>query len=239
MPRMTVTGSIDPLLSVVLEPGETIHAERNAMVAMDASLSLTGGARGGIFSALTRKLLNDETFFQQRIEAVGDVPGEVLLTPSLPGDVVILECGSSQYMLSDGSYLASDSGVELETKTQSLGRALLGNSGGLFIIRTKGNGQVAVSGFGSIRTLELDGSRELFVDNGHLVAWDASLGYELAIDTAGRGFFGKLVHSQTTGEGIVLKFSGRGKVLVCSRNKGGMLDWIFSQMPTDKAVKNE
>lgn len=70
MPSITVSGSIDPLLSVVLNKGESIFAERNAMVSMDATLALTGRAKGGFFSALSRKVLNDESFFQQKIEAV-------------------------------------------------------------------------------------------------------------------------------------------------------------------------
>ncbi len=238
MPRMTVTGSIDPLLSVCLEKGECIYAERNAMVSMDAALALTGRAKGGLFSALSRKILNDESFFQQKIEAV-DGPGEVLLTPTLPGDVAILETGEHQYMIADGSYLASTESVELSAKTQGLGRALLGNSGGFFVLCTEGAGQVAVSGFGSMRAIDLDGSRSVYVDNGHLAAWDAALDYELAVNTSKQGFFGKIFHSQTSGEGIVLKFTGRGRIYVCSRNRGGFVDWLFSQMPQEKAVKNE
>lgn len=238
MTKMTVTGSVDPLLNVSLEDGETVYAERNAMVAMDANLSLTGRAKGGVFSALARKVLNDETFFQQQIKADNGA-GDVLLTPTLPGDIAILDIGFNQYMISDGAYLASTEEVDLEVKTQSLGRALLGDSGGLFIMKTDGKGQVAVSGFGSMRKIELNGFKEVFVDNGHLVAWDAALKYELALNTANKGFFGKLLHSQTSGEGVVLKFSGTGTLYVCSRNKGGLLDWILSSMPQDKAVKNE
>lgn len=80
MTTMTVSGSIDPLVSVRLEKGDCVYAERNSMVSMDGGLALTGRARGGFFTALSRKILNDETFFQQKIEAV-DGPGEVLLTP--------------------------------------------------------------------------------------------------------------------------------------------------------------
>lgn len=170
MPRITVSGSIDPLLSVVLDKGESIFAERNAMVSMDSTLALTGRAKGGLFSALSRKVLNDESFFQQKIEAV-DGPGEVLLTPTLPGDVAVLQTGERQYMIADGAYLASTEDVELNAKTQGIGRALLGNSGGFFVIRTGGTGEVAVSGFGSMRAIDLDGSRSVYVDNGHLVAW--------------------------------------------------------------------
>ncbi len=36
----------------------------------------------------------------------------------------------------------------------------------------------------------------------------------------------------------MLKFRGTGKVLVCSRNKGGFLDWILGNMPAQKTVEN-
>lgn len=238
MARFETDGSIDPILRVTLDPGESICAESNSMVAMDRSLSLKGATRGGFFKSLARKVLNDENFFQQVIEA-GDRAGEVLLAPNLPGDVRLLEVGDRQYMLSDGAFLASSSGVELSTKTQSIGRALFGDSGGFFLMETEGRGTVAVSGFGSVREIRVTPDRPMTVDNGHVVAWDASLDYELTINSSRSGLMGKILHSQLSGEGILLKFKGEGVVLVCSRNKGGFLDWIFSQQPTDKAVKND
>lgn len=76
--RFEITGSVDPLLSVTLEKGEKVLAESNAMVAMDGDLSLKGRSRGGIMKSLARKLLNDESFFQQYVEAEKG-PGSVLL----------------------------------------------------------------------------------------------------------------------------------------------------------------
>lgn len=236
--RFEITGSVDPLLSVTLEKGEKVLAESNAMVAMDGDLSLKGRSRGGIMKSLARKLLNDESFFQQYVEAEKG-PGSVLLAPNIPGDIRILDVGEHQYMVSDGAFLAATEEVELEVKSQGLGRAFLGDSGGFFVMTTDGRGQIAVSGFGSVRELEVKEGQSLIVDNGHLVAWDASLDYELSLNTSHSGLFGKLVNSQITGEGIVLKFRGQGKVIVCSRNKGGFIDWIFAQEKTDKAVKND
>lgn len=209
MAAFEITGGIDPLLAVTLEKGEAILAESNAMVAMDTALSLKGKTRGGLMGSIARKFMNDETFFQQRIEA-DDQAGTVLLAPNLPGDVRILDVGPAQYLLSDGAFLAC----------------------------TEGSGRIAVSGFGSIRELDVTPERPITVDNGHLVAWDARLSYDLSINTGKSGFLGKLVNSQTTGEGVVLKFRGTGKVLVCSRNKGGFLDWILGNMPAQKTVEN-
>lgn len=237
MVRFEVEGGVDPLLLVRLEKGDAVATESNAMVAMDRSLTLKGKTRGGFFGSIARKFLNEETFFQQWVEAE-DEPGEVMLAPNLPGDVRILDVGDRQYCLSDGAFLASMSEVGITTKAQGLGRALFGGNGGFFIMATEGRGRVAVSGFGSIREIEVTEDRPINVDNGHLVAWDASLDYELTLNTSRSGLLGKLVQSQITGEGVALKFQGTGKVLVCSRNKGSFLDWILSSRPTEKAAQN-
>lgn len=238
MPKFEISGGVDPLLAVTLEPGEKILAESNAMVAMDGSLALKGTSRGGVLKSLARKVLNEETFFQQEIQAQDEV-GTVLLAPNIPGDIQLLAVGERQYRLADGAFLASTEGVELETKLQKLGNALLGDNGGFFVIKTQGQGQLAVGGFGSIRTLTVKPGQSLLVDNGHLVAWDDALDYELTLNTAKSGLFGKILHSQITGEGIVLKFKGEGNIYVCSRNQGGFIDWILNNKNTEKAPKNE
>ena len=40
---------------------------------------------------------------------------------------------------------------------------------------------------------------------------------------------GRLVNSVTSGEGVVLRFSGKGrKVVICSRNKDNFIAWMRS-----------
>ena len=238
MVTFEISGGVDPLLTAHLERDDSIMAESNAMVAMDTTLSLVGKARGGMMESLSRKFLNDESFFQQRIRAE-DGPGDVTLAPNIPGDVRILDVGYAQYCLSDGCWLASTAAVNLHTKTQSIGRALFGNSGGLFILTTEGRGQVAVSGFGSMKEIEVKPGHPVIVDNGHVVAWDTSLAYELSLSTGKSGLLGKAVNSQLTGEGIVIRFSGRGKVLICSRNRRCFLDWIYAEMPIENDGKKK
>ncbi|MGN1150031.1 MAG: AIM24 family protein [Sutterella sp.] len=100
-----------------------------------------------------------------------------------------------------------------------------------FIMQATGHGILAVSGFGSLAEVEVTRDKPVLVDNGHLVAWDADLKYEVAISTAHKGFFGTMVESVTSGEGVVLKFSGTGKVIVGSRNRTEFLNWIIGKMP--------
>ncbi len=229
MPVFTTTGDIDPFLHVSLRRGEKIFCESDAMVMMEANLELRGKMQGGLGGALMRRLAGGESFFQQHIEAVnGD--GDCLLSPCLPGAMQIIDCGKVQYILNDGAFVASDSSIELKMRTQSVGNAMFAQSGGLFVMETSGNGQVIVSGFGSMFQLDVTPGKDVIIDNSHVVCWDNTLRYEISVTTgAKQGGFGgmvsNLVNSVTSGEGIVLRFSGNGKVFICSRNRDNFLEW--------------
>jgi uncharacterized protein (TIGR00266 family) len=197
------------------------------MVMMESTLDLKGKMKGGLGAALMRTFANGESFFQQHIEAArGD--GDCLLSPTLPGAMQIVDCApGSQYIVSDGAFVAASSGVDLKVRTQSLGNALFAQSGGFFVTETTGSGQVVVSGFGSMSMLEVEPGKDAIIDNSHVVAWDSTLRYEVSITTGtSGGFLGNLINSQTSGEGIVLRFSGRGKIYVCSRNRAAFKAWM-------------
>jgi len=226
MPVFTVTGDVDPFLHVSMRQGETIYCESDAMVMMESTLDLKGKMKGGLGSALMRTFANGESFFQQHIEATrGD--GDCLLSPTLPGAMQIVDVGPNNYIISDGAFVAATSQVDLRVRTQSLGNALFADSGGFFVTETGGKGQVAVSGFGSMSMLEVEPGKDAIIDNSHVVCWDSSLKYEISITTGtSGGFLGNLINSQTSGEGMVLRFSGRGKVYVCSRNRKAFKAWM-------------
>ncbi len=231
MATFTITGEEDPFLHVSLRQGEKIFCESNSMVMMEANLELKGKMNGGFAAALMRRFANGESFFQQEIVAVNG-SGDCLLASSLPGAMQVLEVGANQYMLSDGAFVAAESGVELKVRTQNIGNALFANTGGFFLMETSGQGQLAIGGFGSVFVLDVEPGKDVVIDNAHVVCWDSRLRYELSMATSNKntGFLGNLVNSLTSGEGIVLRFSGAGKVMVCSRNRESFLSWISSKV---------
>lgn len=230
MPIFTVTGDVDPFLHVSLRKGETIFCESDAMVMMEAPLDLTGSMQGGLVRAAMRRLANGESFFQQRIEAKrGD--GDCLLAPNMPGGMQVLDVGARQYRMSDGAYVAATERIEVNARMQSLGNALFGGTGGFFIGETQGDGQVVVGGFGSLFTLDVAPGKDIVIDNGHVVAWDSTLRYEIAASTSqSQGLLRNLTNSVTSGEGVVLRFSGQGQVIVCSRNLQSFLAWLAEKL---------
>lgn len=229
--EFNIVGQGDPFLHVKLNKGEKLICESDAMVMMESNLELKGEMRGGFFQALGRRLANGESFFQQSIEAVHG-GGETLLSPDLPGDILLLDCGQGrQYRMNDGAFLASSDGVKITAKSQGIGQALFGGTGGFFIGETSGDGRLAIAGFGTIFELEVSPNMPVIIDNNHVVAWDYNLHYEISLSTSkSKGFFGNLVNSVTSGEGIVTKFTGSGKVIVCSRNRSAFVGWLGSQI---------
>lgn len=239
MTVFTSTGDVDPFLHVALKQGDEIYCESDAMVMMEATLDLKGSMNGGIGRALLRSFANGESFFQQKIKAErGD--GDCLLSPVLPGALQIIDVGQRQYLLNDGAFVAATSGTEIKVRTQSIGNALFAQSGGFFVMETAGTGQVVVSGFGSMFELEVASGKDIIIDNSHVVCWDNTLHYEISVTTGSSGsglgaMFGNLVNSVTSGEGIVLRFSGVGKVFACSRNRDAFVEWMKKETSGSKS----
>lgn len=231
MTTFTSVGGTDPFLHVSMRRGDRIYCESNAMVMMEDTLELKGKLQGGFLQALARTFANDESLFQQHIEAVhGD--GDCLLSPNLDGDIQILDVGVRQYMLSDGAFVAATSGVDVRARMNTgIGNALFGGTGGFLVMATSGQGQLVVSGFGSLFELDVVPGKDTIIDNGHVVCWDSTLQYELSTSTQrSGGLLGSLVNSVTGGEGLVLRFRGAGKVVVCSRNRANYLTWLTSKL---------
>jgi uncharacterized protein (AIM24 family) len=158
--------------------------------------------------------------------------GDCLLSPTLPGAVEVLEVGATSYMLTDGAFVAAESGVALTVRTQNIGSAMFGQTGGFFICEASGMGKLAVSGFGSSFVLDVEPGKNIVIDNAHVVAWDSRLRHEISVATqSSGGLLGQLVNSVTSGEGMVLKFSGIGKVIICSRNRSTFAAWLAKLLP--------
>lgn len=233
MATFQFTNGQDPFLHARLEKGEIIYSESNSMVMMDATLDLEGKMNGGFFQSAMRKFTNDNSFFRQKITATRG-EGDILLSQRLPGAIMILNVSANaNYYLNDGAFLACEQNVDTRAKTQSIGKALFGSTGGFIITEATGQGKLAVGGFGDMFEVEVVAGKDIIIDNNHVVAWDKNLNYNVSISTSkGKGFFGNLLNSQLSGEALVTRFSGNGKVYICSRNKMDFAAWISSLIIT-------
>lgn len=191
---------------VMLEANESIRAEGGAMMSMTPNIDLQSKIQGG-FGKMIGRMVTGESAFQSTFTATNG-PGEVVLAPSLPGDIVQVDVSADPLMVTSGSYLAGSTALEMETVASM--KSFFGAEG-LFMMRIRGQGPLLLSSYGAIRAVRLEQGQAYIVDTGHLVAFSASMGYNLR--KAAKGLLGTI----TSGEGIVAELTGPGTIYTQTR----------------------
>ena len=208
-----------------LNPGETFVSEAGAMYRasanMDIDVTTKTRGKGGFFSGLKR-LLGGESFFMSTYQVLDGNPGEVGLAPTHQGEIKAVPLdGSKAWLCAGGSYLGSTPGLHIDTEWQGFKGFFTGES--IFFVVVEGRGMLLVEAFGRVSEIEV--TEELIVDTGHLVAFEDTLDYE--ITKAGRSW----INTWLAGEGLVMKFSGHGKILVQSHNPNEFGKTIGPRLP--------
>ncbi|GIV66088.1 MAG: TIGR00266 family protein [Chloroflexota bacterium] len=209
------------IAKVLLDPNEGIIAESGAMVGMSNDVQVETKMRGGLLQSLARSVLGGESFFVNtyRASARG---GELLLAPTLPGDVFTTELSGETYLVQSGSFLASSEGVVTDTKWSGA-RTFFGGEG-LIMLRCSGAGTLILSSYGAIHELSLAAGETYTVDTGHLVAFSEKVGFKVRP-------IGGLKATVLGGEGLVVDLTGPGRVLLQTRSEGAFLNWLLPKIP--------
>lgn len=203
-------------VKLTLEANESIIIEPGSALCWDKHIHLEGkmnsnGKKGlkGVFSSVGRTFSSGESFFITHAKAKNEI-GHITVAPATIGSIKALNCDEThQYRLNTGTFLAADGTVSYTMRRQEISQALLGGTGGLFVMETSGTGTMLISGFGDILEIDLDDD-SLIIDNNHVLAWDTTLDYRIEFADDGIGF--------KTAEGLTTHFRGSGKVFVQTRN---------------------
>ncbi len=204
-----------------LGPNEEIRVEGGAMVSMSQGVSVETKAAGGILKSLARSVLAGESFFQNTFRAPAS-GGEVTVAPALPGDLFVLELRNESLLVQSGSYVASEAGVNLDTKWG--GAKTFFASEGLIMLRASGTGKLLLSSFGAIHEVNLGPGQTYTVDTGHLVAFTEGIGFKVRR-------VGGLKSTIFSGEGLVVDLTGPGRVLLQTRSTDAFLSWLIPKLP--------
>ena len=224
---MRTTVEFDPsfaMLTVDLDPGESIKAEPGAMVLQHGVDMATGAGGGGLFGGLKR-MVGGESFFINTFTAQSS-GGRVSLAPNAPGDIgeFDLRPGSNLFIQS-GAFLACTANVQTDSKFQGFKGVFSGES--LFFIRafsTEGMGTIYYNSYGAIKKVPVEPGQELVVDTGHLVAFTEDVNYTI-------GKVGGIRSLLAGGEGLVMKFTGNGEVWIQSRNLASLASKLIPFLP--------
>jgi uncharacterized protein (TIGR00266 family) len=215
------------ILRARLMQGQHVYAEPSVMASMDATIELKAGFKGGLLGSMGRAFAGESMVLNTFTATRG--PGELMLAPGAAGEVVHHRLSGGQIFLQRGAYLAHTEGVELSAKWGGARGFFSGQ--GLVLLRAAGTGDVFFSTYGAL--LEMDVREGLIVDTGYVAAFEDTLDYQVSVlsglsvgSRAKSFFFG--------GEGLVVRFSGRGKVWVQTRTVNPFLSWVYPYRPAKK-----
>ena len=214
---------------VTLGPGEQFRAESGAMMATSAGITVEASTQGGVLKGLKRSFLGGESLFITTYTAPAS-GGWVDLANFLVGDVHhVMVTPDAPVSLTRGTWLASATGIELDTKWGGF-KNLVGGEGG-FLVRATGEGAVLMSCYGAIDHIELAAGESMTVDTGHVVAFSDTVTSQV------RKIAGGVVQTLKSGEGLVFDFTGPGWITTQSRNPSELEAWVRKVMPGQSGGK--
>ena len=205
-------------IRVELEPGEQIIAEADAMASMSGSISMETKWSGGVLKGIAKRLFGGESMFIN-IFTADEEDGELVLTQPFPGDIECIELKGNTMFLQPGAFIACDPGVKLGLGWAGFKMLIAGE--GLFRLKVSGTGRIWFGAYGGIFEKEIDD--EYIVDTGHLVAYEPSIGVRV-------GMAGGVFTSLFSGEGLITRVNGPGKIYMQSRSFGGLAAWTNAHL---------
>lgn len=214
-------GPVFTTLRVLLKQGEQFKAEAGAMVSMSPTIELEAKATSkGLFGALKATVGGESLFASIYTAKTGD--GELVLAPSVTGEIIKIDLDGNTILAEGGAYLAGS--PNLEISSQGSFRSLVSGEG-LFLQKVTGSGVLFLNSYGAIFEKNLQAGEKYIVDTGHLVAFENTVTYTLK--KVSKGFFSTIA----SGEGLVAEYSGPGKVWIQTRNISSFVNIISRLLP--------
>lgn len=169
----TIEGEPLPVVTCVLEPGETMITEKGAMSWMSPNMKMETSSNGGIGKMFGRAF-SGEHMFQNRYTAIGS-NGTIAFASCFPGSIKAFNIAPGQEIIAQKSaFLASTVDVELSVFFQKrFSSGLFGGEG--FIMQKLSSYGIAFLEFdGYIKEYELGPGQQIIIDTGYLAAMSAT-----------------------------------------------------------------
>ncbi len=197
-------------VTVTIPANQKLKVEAAAMATMDTNIEMKTKLKGG-FS----RLLTGENIFLNEFTARNGA-GQIQLAPACPGDVDHVYLQNEAIFLQNTAFLASSESIQVETKFQGLMRGFFSGES-LFLIKCSGTGDLWFNSYGGI--IPVDVQDGYVVDTGHIVAFTEGLEYDISTIGGYKSLF-------FSGEGLVCRFRGKGKVWIQTRKIMPFVGWV-------------
>lgn len=202
-------------LTVNLPPETTLKVEASAMATMDTNIQMKTKLRGGL-----GRFMTGESIFINEFTAQNG-PGEIGIAPGSPGDLAHVYLNNETVYLQNSAFVACSMDINVESKWQGLVKGFFSGES-LFLIRCSGTGDLWFNTYGALFSVDVTGG--YMVDTGHIVGFTEGLRY----DVTRMGGYKSLFFS---GEGLVCRFAGNGKVWIQTRQVPAFGNWVYPFRP--------
>jgi len=189
------------LLTVKVPAGRKLKVEASAMATMDTNMIMKTKIKGGL-----GRFLGGESLFINEFTAENG-SAEISIAPSSPGDITHKYLNNETIFLQNSAYVASDPAILVESKWQGLTKGFFSGES-MFLVKCSGTGDLWFNSYGGI--IELNVEDGYVIDTGHIVAFTEGLTYEI-------GRLGGYKSLFLSGEGLVCRFKGSGKIWIQTR----------------------
>ena len=218
-------GDTMPAVEVILNNGEGMYTQSGGMAWMTDGVEMSTSTQGGLLKGLSRKMFAGESMFMATYTARRD-NAMIAFASTVAGEIIPVDLAQHQgLVLQKGAFLCATPGVQMNMKfTKKFSAGLFGGEG--FILQEAvGNGMLFLEIDGDRVEKDLAPGEVLFVDTGNVVAFDASVTYEVQmIKGVGNVLFG--------GEGLFnTKLTGPGKVILQTQNFNEFASRIIAMVP--------
>jgi len=198
-------------LTVQVGANQTVKVEASAMAGMSSNMKMKTKFKGGL-----GRLITGESIFINDFTADGGA-GEISIAPGSPGDMDHVYLENETIFLQNSAFVAASPGVAVETKWQGFVKGFFSGES-LFLIRCSGKGDLWFNTFGAMIEIDVDGT--YVVDTSYIVAFTEGLTYKVGAVGGYKSLF-------LSGEGLVCRFSGTGKLWIQTRQIPAFGSWVF------------
>ncbi len=202
-------------VTIDIPSGEKLKVEAAAMATMDTNIEMKTSMKGGLGRIFTGESLFINEFSAKNGNA------QIQIAPACPGDVEHLYLDNQTIFLQNSAFLASSEGIKAETKFQGLMKGFFSGES-FFLIKCSGVGDLWFNSFGGI--MEIDVEDGYIVDTGHIVAFTEGLEYSISRIGGYKSLF-------FSGEGLVCRFTGKGKIWVQTKKIAPFVYWTYPFRP--------
>lgn len=204
-----IRGTTLQVADIQLNEGETIYTQLGGMAWRSPNIAMKTEARGGFFKSLVRTFIGENFFLNTYTCQQGT--GVISVAAEHPGKIIPLQLGEGQSIIcqKDGLLCAQES-VTLEAQGAGTWGGRFFGGEGMLLQKLKGPGMVFLELCGEITEYELQQGQMLYVDTGHVAAFQESVTFDVvSVDGMKNKIFG--------GEGLFLTtVEGPGKVYLQS-----------------------